>query len=329
MSLHDAERVADALLFEGYMLYPYRPSSVKNRQRFNFGVICPPGCAATAGEDAHRMRTECLVSGGEQTLLDVKVRFLQLVQRTGGTQPPWQEAIEQSIVAPSFTTGELCSAPRSVRATFAGGEMGGANHDDAAAGAERAVRRRETIEAVLTLWAKPCGPELFQLSAEVQNASDAGGAGGWDRDEQMLRSLVSTHTILSATNGSFISVLDPPDEYREAAAACNGVRSWPVLAGSAGDETGRSDTMLSSPIIIYDHPALAPESAGDLFDGTEIDEILSLRILTMTDAEKAEMRGVDERARRLLERTEALGADDFAALHGIVRDLHPLASEHA
>jgi hydrogenase maturation protease len=78
--------------------------------------------------------------------------------------------------------------------------------------------------------------------------------------------------------------------------------------------------MLVSPIILYDYPAVAPESPGDLFDGAEIDEILSLRILTMTDAEKREARETDPRARALLDRTEALSAADLMRMHGAVRE---------
>jgi hydrogenase maturation protease len=78
--------------------------------------------------------------------------------------------------------------------------------------------------------------------------------------------------------------------------------------------------MLSSPIILYDYPEIAPESPGDLCDGTEIDEILTLRIMTLTDAEKNEMRHVDEYARRILERTEMLGRDEFLKMHGVMRD---------
>ena len=82
---------------------------------------------------------------------------------------------------------------------------------------------------------------------------------------------------------------------------------------------GSTDTLLCSPIILYDHPQIAPESAGDLFDGTEIDEILTLRILTLTDAEKAEMAGNDERAGALLARTEALSEEQLQRLHGVMR----------
>ena len=90
-----------------------------------------------------------------------------------------------------------------------------------------------------------------------------------------------------------------------------------MLAG----EEGQRDMVLSSPIILYDYPQIAPESPGDLFDGTEIDEILALRILTMTDAEKLEVRNGDERARRILERTEMLPPEHFQKLHGALRGL--------
>ena len=92
----------------------------------------------------------------------------------------------------------------------------------------------------------------------------------------------------------------------------------------AGEE-GQHDLILSAPIILYDYPQIAPESAGDLFDGTEIDEILALRILTMTDAEKLEVRNGDDRARRILERTEMLPPEHFQKLHGALRGLRAIA----
>src|SRR5207302_2378145 len=130
---------------------------------------------------------------------------------------------------------------------------------------------------------------------------------------------VSTHTLLGVRTGEFISLLDPPEVCREAAAACRNIGTWPVLVGEEGDR----DTMLSSPIILYDYPQVAPESPGDLFDGTEIDEILTLRILTLTDDEKQEMRDSDDRARLILERTEATPLEHFQKLHGALRQLRP------
>jgi hypothetical protein len=120
-------------------------------------------------------------------------------------------------------------------------------------------------------------------------------------------------------NGQFVSLLDPPENLKELAASCQQIGVWPVLVGNEGAR----DTMLASPIILYDYPQIAPESPGDLFDGTEIDEILALRILTMTDGEKQEMRQTDERSRKMLERTENLPLKDLMKLHGTLRELRP------
>ena len=114
----------------------------------------------------------------------------------------------------------------------------------------------------------------------------------------------------------------PGGRFREASAGCRNVGLWPVLVG----EEGSRSAMLAAPIILYDYPRVAPESHGDLFDATEIDEILTLRILTLTDAEKAEMAASDAarpgpapadrgagRGRRLL------------GLHGAMRPLDAVA----
>jgi hydrogenase maturation protease len=146
-----------------------------------------------------------------------------------------------------------------------------------------------------------------------------------DQDKVVMRTMASTHTIIWAEGGECISLLDPPGEYVKAAAECKNIGTWPVLVG---DQTKHErDAMLSSPIILYDYPKIASESAGDLFDGTEIDEILTLRVMTMTDEEKAEMRDVDEHARRILERTETLPKDHLLQMHGTMRDLRQASED--
>ena len=102
---------------------------------------------------------------------------------------------------------------------------------------------------------------------------------------------------------------------------CQNLRTWPVMVGNKGER----DAMLSSPIILYDYPQIAPESPGALFDGSEIDEILSLRIMTLSDDEKEQMRQ-DERTREILERTEALTPEQFMKMHGTIRDLRPISA---
>jgi hypothetical protein len=290
MTAHDVERVAAALLYEGYMLYPYRPSAVKNRRRFNFGVVSP------AGGDGPFMQTECLVRGDDTTEVDVRVRFLHLVERTTDGEV-WQEAIERDvqIAGPLAAHHHL---PFSWSATqVADGHV---------------VRRQRAITGTIELTSTPLSPGLSRVRVRLTNNTATRAK---SLDEQLLHSLVSAHTILSVTHGQWISLLDPPKSLNDEAAACVNVRTWPVLAGQPGSH----DTMLSSPIIIADYPAIAAESAGDLFDATEIDEILSLRVLTLTDAEQHEMRHADDRARRLLERTQALTADDFMRMHGAMR----------
>jgi hydrogenase maturation protease len=92
-----------------------------------------------------------------------------------------------------------------------------------------------------------------------------------------------------------------------------------VLVGQAGE----CDTMLSSPIILYDYPRIATQSPGDFFDGTEIDEMLVLRILTLTPEERQAAAAVDDRARALMERTYSLSAEQVMGLHGAIRGLRP------
>jgi hypothetical protein len=138
----------------------------------------------------------------------------------------------------------------------------------------------------------------------------------------MRRSLVAVHTLLAIDDGRFVSLLDPPCGAAEAARGCRSEGTHPVLVGD-----GNTDVVLSSPIILYDHPAIAGESEGDLFDATEIDEILTLRILTLTDEEKQELRKGDERGRMILERAEALTPDEMMRLHGTVRSMRPVAGE--
>jgi hypothetical protein len=129
--------------------------------------------------------------------------------------------------------------------------------------------------------------------------------------------MLSVHTLLGVDRGAFFSLLDPPEEYKTATAACRNIGTWPVLAGREGDR----HLMLSSPIILYDYPQIAPESAGDLFDSTEIDEILTLRVLTLSDDEKKELASGDDRVRSILQRTESLPPEALAKLHGAIRGL--------
>ena len=300
------DRIAGALLYEGYMLYPYRRSAVKNRQRFNFGVVYPEAHSrAEAGRDPCEMRTECLLRAGPGTRVEVTVRFLHLFARAAAHgEPEWHEAVERDITL-SATLGELVTAPRYLAFTPPAGDVPG---------------RQVALQGQVSIGAERATADVVRLRVTVVNRTPLATSGESGRDELMLRSLVSAHTILRTTGGEFLSLTDPPEGLRGVAEACRNVGTWPVLAG----EDGARDTMLSSPIIVSDFPAIAPESPGDFFDGTEMDEMLSLRILTLTDEEKREMAASDERARRLLERTEAFGPEQLMRMHGVLRQIRSL-----
>ncbi len=160
---------------------------------------------------------------------------------------------------------------------------------------------------------------LFRLTVRIRNTAPGGSPEKppATRSPALPPHMLSVHTLLGVVDGAFVSLLDPPEEYRAAAAACQNVGTWPVLAGREGER----QLMLSSPIILYDYPQIAPESVGDFFDGTEIDEMLTLRVLTLSDDEKRELRAGDDHAREILDRTEALPPEQVAKMHGAIRGL--------
>jgi hypothetical protein len=171
------------------------------------------------------------------------------------------------------------------------------------------------VQGELTIAAEQVAGDAFRLTARIENVSSCEPCEIADRNQAQRRAFVATHTILGVRGGAFVSLMDPPEELREATSRSDNRGTWPVLIG----EAGQTDMLLSSPIILYDYPQIAPESPGDFFDGTEIDEMLTLRILTMTDEEKREMAATDPRTRALLERTEAMTPAELARLHGTLR----------
>jgi hypothetical protein len=351
MNTKSVNAIANAVLYEGYMLYPYRPSSVKNRQRFNFGVLYPRSYSDTqTGSDVCSMQTECLVQGSFLTAVEVRVRFLKVVARSvrkvtepmqspdvglgfepvpllevdGKVFAPWQEAIECEVTVPACNLASLTETPLEWKFDFPPKEETEFLRDATDRLVGLIARRQESVQGIVEMVAQRVAGELFKVHVRVKNLTSFGDDSvQTSRDTALMRSLVSTHILLGAVDGRFVSLLEPPENLKDLATSCQNVGAWPVLVGAEGEQ----DTMLASPIILYDYPQIAPESPGDLFDGTEIDEILALRIMTMTDAEKHEMRHADERARKMLERTENLPMEHLMKLHGTLRELRPVEEE--
>jgi hydrogenase maturation protease len=344
------DKIVNALLYEGYILYPYRASSRKNRQRFTFGRICPRAYSVAQREaEPFVMQTECLLRRrGEMSALEVEVRFLHPMAREVGSlskhltelpavigpedfQPvselrvddklyqTWQEAVERKVQLPKQALNVAEARSLTVPFCFPASLVLEAIRDREGQAAGVIRRRQEGLEGVCLVTAKPLDAQVFKITVRVANETPLEKADVDNQEAVLMRTFASTHTIFRAQNGEFLSLMDPPDAYREAAGTCTNIGTWPVLVGEK--ENGDVDTILSSPIILYDYPQIAPESPGDLFDGTEIDEILALRVLTMADEEKWEMRHIDEQARKILERTESLSEDEFIKMHGSMREV--------
>ncbi|MFD9407470.1 hypothetical protein ACFWBN_10710 [Streptomyces sp. NPDC059989] len=342
-----ARQVADAVLFEGYVLYPYRASAAKNRLRWQFGVLVPP-VWGTAHDEHSCQRTELVMEPRGAATLAVELRFLHAQRRTveearadgafaavpelhlpDRVLVPWdegtEERVEMTVSVAELAAGEITLAFARPARTETEPVLGADGRERG-----RLVRRTERIDGVLRLHAEELNVpyRAFKLTAVVENTSAwTPEADGADRDAALPRSLVAAHLLLGLDSGSFLSMTDPPEWARAAVATCENRHTWPVLAG----EPGRADVVLSSPIILEDHAAIAPESAGAMYDATEIDEILALRTAALTDQEKREARGTDARAAAVIDLADSMPPEVLERLHGAVRALreitHPAAPD--
>ncbi|MFF3765492.1 hypothetical protein ACFYYR_15585 [Streptomyces sp. NPDC001922] len=338
-----ARTVADAVLFEGYVLYPYRASAGKNRMRWQFGVLVPPGWGEAAGEHSGQ-RTDCLFEPKSAERLLVELRFLRVrrrtVERLGAdgrtfTGVPELELPDRVVVPwdEGVTVEIACSVPL---AELAGGgrtetfhRPGSVGHepvrDDRGRTLGRMVRELRELHGEIRLVTEPVpGPYgALRLIAEVRNTAPWTPGGDAGRDAALPHSAVAAHLLLGLPGGRFLSMADPPEWARPAAESCRNEHTWPVPAGAGG----RDDVLLSSPIILEDHPRIAEESPGALYDATEIDEILSLRTAALTDREKREARGTDDRAADVIDLVDGMPAAVLERLHGAVRGLHEVTDE--
>ena len=317
--------VADAVLYEGYLLYPYRANSAKNQCRWQFGVLGPADSDRTGiGEDSS-LSAQLLVRPGGVATVSMTVRFLQLQRRTverrgddgryqavaelvAGSRSwlSWDEAVEREISFGPFDIGAL-DAPQTHPIVVASGT------DIESIEGGRLVRSRRELHAELTIGAA-ADSGLLRTTVAVGNRAGAAD----DKDEAIAVSLIGTHLIAEVTEGEFVSLLDPAPSAQAAASRCRQHRCFPVLAGRPGEH----HLMLISPIILYDHPAIAEQSDGALCDLTEIDEILTLRIMAMTDDEKAQARATDPLAAAIIDRCDSMSPETMLNLHGVLRNPH-------
>jgi hypothetical protein len=389
-----ARAVADAVLYEGYVLYPYRASARKNQLRWQFGVLTPPAFTKIDPSERSWLRTECLLEPGPSARLSVRVRCLHAQHRvveaavpdpatatsapgvsalgpagvsrhhtlgapftleqreahanlppptvpmTHAGAPPqpgfapvhslkvdgavyveWDEAVDEVVDLPPLALTTLLAGDHEERFELPGGCEIENLHSAAGVIAGRLVRTRQPVDGVVRLQASAASdaPSLVKVAVTIENRTPWAGT-AFRRDDVLGHALVAVHAMLAADDGSFVSLLDPPPAAAVAAAGCHNDGIFPVLIG-------RGDVILASPIILYDRPQVAPESPGDLYDATEIDEILALRVLTLTDEEKSEARATDTRAAAIIDRCDDMPPEMWSRLHGAIRALGPQASQ--
>src|SRR5699024_7909730 len=241
---------------------------------------------AGIGED-DTLSAQFVVDGAES--ITVALRFLRLQHRqaecgdsSSGYRPvdelklpsgswlSWDEAVEVELLFGPFEFGNT-PAEWELPVSVPGGT------DVEIVDGGRLVRTRQPVHAALSVSVES-DDGLYLATVEVRNTAATAN----DKQSAIATSLIGTHMIVEAVGGEFVSLLEPPDSASSVVARCRRHRCFPVLAGRPDDR----DLLLISPIILYDHPEIAEQSEGNLFDSTEIDEILTLRVMTMTDEEK-------------------------------------------
>src|SRR6201995_297998 len=219
MNFAEVEEIAAAILYEGYILYPYRPTAIKNRQRWNFGTLYPRMYAeAQHPQEPSRLVAECLVEASADTpTLDVRIRFLQLMRQRNDSSPPlaavtqsltdpslgWEEAVERNWEQQALRLSDLVGRPLTLTL-----DMGGSGLPD-----DQNGQLPQNLQGALTV-----GVELLQNGArkihlELQNASPLPSGANAERDEALPQSFVSAHVLLGISGGQFISLLDPGPIY--------------------------------------------------------------------------------------------------------------------
>jgi hypothetical protein len=339
MSVFDPARtIADAVMYEGFLLYPYTASARKNQLRWQFGVVVPRAAAAAGAGESCVQQTEILLEPEATPTVEVRVRFLHVITRQvevcveAGFEPVESLEVEQRQHLSFDDTLErevdlhvrpIDTAQSMVAVTFEGRRDEEFLRDGAGNVCGRIVRQSWPLRGTLSVHCEPAAgaSHAYKLRVRLENESDVVAAP--NRRSVLRTAFVAAHTLLHVTDGRFLSALDPPSGAAQAAALLRNEGTWPVLVGDKSDPQ-RSPLVLSSPIILYDFPAVAAKSDVAGFDGTEIDELLKLSVLGLSEAERAEARATDPRAKAIVERAEAFDAQAQRQLHAGALTLDPV-----
>lgn len=334
-----ARAIADAVLYEGYVLFPYHAAATKNRYRWQFGVLVPHEHLAHEPTERARLRCQVLLRAASEVSLETTLRFLQPRRRqverlrADGTLVPvdelevdgelhttWEEGVEHEHRIGPVTLDALHGAGRHAPLHLAPiREVVELRSGDGTL-VGRIVRTTERIDLDVAVRAETLDGVVRRCTVTVDNTSPWADAGA-DRAEAVRHGVAGAHLVLLAPAGEFASTIDPPDWALPWAGACENAGTYPVLAGPEGDR----EVVLAAPIILHDHPEVAEESPGDAYDATEIHELLALCVQGMTDEEKRAARATDPRAAAVVDGADHLPPEMLERLHGAIRGLSPVA----
>ena len=272
--MKNIEKIADAILYEGYNLYPYRKDALKNQKRFNFGIV--------SAEKETFQNLECLIlSENSDAEISFKIRFLQIEN-----SQDWQSVIPREC-SNSVNLREILDVRKSFDFSFSADES------------------FLELNGKIEVFATKLDENLYKLKLILQNLTQCENA------ESNVSNLISTHQILNVKNAKFLSLLETPEEFQKFSQTLENKNVFPVLVG----DKSKQNSIFASPIILYDFPKVSENSFAEMFDGTEIDELLVLSILALTDEEKREIRRTDEKAAKVLDKIENMNKEDLLKLH--------------
>ena len=278
------EGMVETLLYEGYALYPYTPGATKNSTPTPFGIVYPPAYAEGNRATFDHLRVECVIEAPDDAELTGTVRFLQ---QAGDRHQGAARKIELGPVK----LGELVSADPIAEEFMHEGE--------------------QEIQGVAHFRAEHLGDGLARVRICVHNKTES--EADVDRGEALRSSLISTHVVVETSSGRFISPLERDGAAGQAVADSKSVNSFPVLAS----EDDRA--IMGAAIVLPDHPKMAPESLGNLFDNTEIEEALILHVKALSDGERAEIEKQDPAVRDMIARADEVTDEDLMRLHGLMK----------
>ncbi len=288
------ETLVDSLLYEGYALYPYTPGATKNATPTPFGIVYPPAYAGGNPATFDHLRAECVIAAPEQAKLTGTVRFLQASgERHQGT--------ERCLELPATTLADLAQDGVGTPFEFDG---------------------ETRIEGRVRLRAELLDGDLARVRMCVHNTTEVEGGEGLPRGDALRSSLISTLVVIETSSGRFVSPLEREGAEGAAVATCESINTFPVLANP-------TDTaILGAAFVLPDHPAMAPESLGNLFDNTEIEEALLLHVHALSDDERAQIADQDEAVREMVARAQATTPEEIMQLHGRLEEIEAAEPGH-